>query len=61
MASFLRKLFVLDFEIKKKLEGEGGITLRNMPGTTFSKEHQTGVCHFDALSRAKVALNLSFS
>jgi hypothetical protein len=28
---------------------------------TFSKEHQSGACWFDALSRAKVALPLSFT
>jgi hypothetical protein len=28
---------------------------------TFSKEHQTDACQFDASSKAKVALHLSFS
>ena len=37
------------------------ITLSSKPILTFSKEHQTGVCRFDALSRAKVALRLSFT
>ena len=35
------------------------ITLSSKPGLTFSKEHQTGACLLDALSRAKVALSLS--
>ena len=34
------------------------ITLSSKPKLTFSKEHQTGMCRFDALSRAKVTLSL---
>jgi hypothetical protein len=37
------------------------MTLSTKLGMTFSKEHQTGACQFDALSREKVALPLSFS
>ena len=37
------------------------ITLSSKPRITFSKEHQTDVCRFDALSRAKVALLLNFT
>ena len=33
----------------------------NKPGMTFSKEHQTGPHRFNALTRAKEALPLSFS
>ena len=37
------------------------ITLSSKPELTFLKEHQTGACQFDALSRAKVTLSLSFT
>jgi len=37
---------------------KGNISLSNKPIMTFSKEHQTAVCRFDALSRAKVTLPL---
>ena len=37
------------------------ITLSSKPGLTFSKEHQTGACRFDALSRANVPWSLSFT
>ena len=37
------------------------ITLSSKPKLTFSKEHQTGTLRFDALSRAKGALSLSFT
>ena len=37
------------------------ITLSSKPELTFFKAHQPGACWFDALSRAKVALSLSFT
>ena len=37
------------------------ITLCSKLVLTFSKEYQTGVCWFDALSKAKVALSLNFT
>ena len=39
----------------------GDITLSSKPELTFLKEHQIGLCWFDALSRAKVTLSLSFT
>ena len=40
---------------------ERHITLSSKSIMTFSKEHQTGTFQFDALSRAKVVLLLSFT
>ena len=37
------------------------ITLSSKPRLTFLKEHQTGACRYNALSRAKVALSLNFT
>ena len=37
------------------------ITLSSKPIMTFLKEHRTGGCWFDTLSRAKVTLLLSFT
>ena len=53
--------FFLFFLFFFALEACVHITLSSKLGMTFSKEHQTGVCRFDALSRAKVALLLSFT
>jgi hypothetical protein len=37
------------------------ITLSSKPGLTFLKEHQTGACRFDALSRANLPQILGFT
>jgi hypothetical protein len=50
-----------NFKLHFDVVGGGSITLSNKPKMTFSNEYQTGACQFDVLSRAKVALPLSFT